>query len=151
MCHFRGIFEGSYYRRTKESYSPEFSWLFEGIETEKIGDFGLSGGGAAGYELDRVDTRLGTPENAVVIARSENHGESYVIMPEEQMTHTYNWTGQNEKDLIRADMTYFDTPSGGSVFSTGSILFCGSLPCNNFDNNISSLLENVLEKFLKLD
>ena len=45
-------------------------------------------------------------------------------------------------------MVYYETPSGGAVFSTGSITFCGSLPWNNFDNNISTLLENVLRHFL---
>lgn len=37
--------------------------------------------------------------------------------------------------------------SGGSVgfvFSTGSITFCGSLPWNNFNNNIATMLENVV-------
>ena len=38
-------------------------------------DFGLSGGGAAGFELDRADQDLGTPDNAVVLARSENHNK----------------------------------------------------------------------------
>ena len=46
-------------------------------------------------------------------------------------------------------MTYFDTPSGGAVFSTGSITFCGSLPFNNFDNNVSTLLANVFNRFLQ--
>jgi len=43
---------------------------------------------------------------------------------------------------------YFDTPSGGAVFSTGSITFCGSLPHNNFDNNVSRLMKNIFDRFL---
>jgi N,N-dimethylformamidase len=35
-------------------------------------------------------------------------------------------------------------PGGGSVFSTGSITFCGSLPWNDFDNDVSRLLLNVM-------
>ena len=46
-------------------------------------------------------------------------------------------------------MVYFEVPGGGSVFSTGSITFCGSLPWNNFENNISKLLENVIKKSIK--
>jgi N,N-dimethylformamidase len=46
-------------------------------------------------------------------------------------------------------MTYFETPSGGAVFSTGSITFCGSLPFNDFNNNISTLLSNVFNRFLQ--
>jgi len=43
-------------------------------------------------------------------------------------------------------MVYFNVPGGGSVFSTGSITFCGSLPWNNFKNNVSRLLENIIKK-----
>ena len=46
-------------------------------------------------------------------------------------------------------MTFFETADGkGAVFSTGSITFCGSLPSNGYDNNISRLLANVLDRFL---
>ena len=41
-------------------------------------------------------------------------------------------------------MVYVKTPSGGEVFAVGSITFCGSLPWNNFDNNVSRLLRNVV-------
>ena len=144
----QGKFEGSYYRRTPESKDPQVSWLFDGIEDEILGDFGLSGGGAAGFELDRADTRLGTPDDVWVVARSENHQSSFVLVPEELLTHITNWPGEEEEKLIRADMVYFQTPQGGAVFSTGSITFCGSLPWNNFENNISRLLSNVLNRFL---
>ena len=69
-------------------------------------------------------------------------------MPEELLTHVSTTTGEPPKDLIRAEMAYFETPSGGAVFSTGSITFCGSLPSRNFDNNISRLLLNVARRFL---
>jgi N,N-dimethylformamidase len=140
----QGRFFGSYYRRTPESYDERFSWMFDGISDELIGDFGFSGGGAAGFELDRYDRYLGSPQNAVVVASSENHNDTFVLVPEEQLTHITNWPGVPNEELIRADMVYFDTPSGGAVFSTGSITFCGSLPHNNFDNNISRLMKNIL-------
>ena len=44
-------------------------------------------------------------------------------------------------------MVYFQVPGGGSVFSVGSITFCGSLPHNKFSNDISRILENVVKKF----
>jgi len=44
-------------------------------------------------------------------------------------------------------MVYFQVPGGGSVFSVGSITFCGSLPHNQFINNISRILENIVERF----
>lgn len=52
------------------------------------------------------------------------------------------------KDLIRADIAFFETPTGGAVFSTGSITYCGSLLSNGGDNDISRLTKNVLLKFL---
>ena len=145
----QGTFLGSYFRRTPESHDPKVSWIFEGIEEEILGDFGLSGSGAAGYELDRADPALGSPEELIVVARSEKHAESYMVVPEEVLSHVMTVTGESHDALIRADMGYFETPSGGAVFSTGSITFCGSLPSNGFDNNISRLLLNVVRRFLE--
>ncbi len=68
----QGNFEATYYRRLPASYDPAVSWIFEGVEGEVFGDYGLSGGGAAGFELDRADISLGTPSDAIVLARSEN-------------------------------------------------------------------------------
>ncbi len=143
----QGEFEGSYYVRRPMSRSPRFAWAFDGIEDDRIGDFGLSGGGAAGFELDRADTRLGTPEQATVLARSEGHGKSFVLVPEEHLTHQSTWAGEDERDLIRAEIVFFDTGNGGAVFSVGSITFCGSLAHNGYDNSVSKLLENVIKRF----
>ncbi len=146
----QGEFMGSYYERTiAEETPPSATWVFDGIEENILGDFGLSGGGAAGFELDRVDTRLGSPENIEVLASSVGHDESFIVVPEEQLTHITNWPGEPEDRLLRADMVYFTVEGGGEVFATGSITFCGSLPHNNFENNISRLLENVFNRFLR--
>jgi N,N-dimethylformamidase len=48
-------------------------------------------------------------------------------------------------------MIYFDVPGGGSVFATGSITFCGSLPWNNYNNNVSTILHNVISHKLNDD
>ena len=143
----QGQFEGSAYRRHEASYDEEFQWLFNGIADDILGDFGLSGGGAAGFELDRADVRLGTPGSATVLASSFDRGKTFVLVPEEQLTHITTWSGEPIEDLLRADMVYFETESGGRVFSTGSITFCGSLPHNNFDNNVSQLIANVIGEF----
>ncbi len=144
----QGQFEGSYYRRKVEKNDPEVGWIFSGVENEIIGDFGLSGGGAAGFELDRADPRLGTPDEVRILASSEGHGESFVLVPEEQLTHITNWPNEPQEKLLRADMVFFEVPGGGAVFSTGSITFCGSLPWNDFDNEVSTLLGNVFDRFL---
>ncbi|WP_202913095.1 N,N-dimethylformamidase beta subunit family domain-containing protein [Acuticoccus sediminis] len=143
----QGLFEGSYYRRTEASYHPAVAWVFDGVDEEKIGDYGFSGGGAAGFELDRADHELGTPDNAVILARSEAHSDSFVVVPEELLSHLRTVTGEPPRDLVRAEMVLMPTPGGGQVFSTGSITFCGSLPWNDFDNGVARILQNVLARF----
>jgi N,N-dimethylformamidase len=147
----QGVFVGSYYDRVTGADAPPSSvWIFSGIDDNKIGNFGLSGGGAAGFELDRVDYRLGSPEQVEIVASSKGHHEKdFVLTPEDLLTHITNWPGEPVDQLLRADMVYFQLPSGGEVFSTGSITFCGSLPHNNFDNNVSALLANVVDRFLR--
>jgi N,N-dimethylformamidase len=145
----QGLFEGSYYRRMPDAADPRAAWIFEGIDDEIIGDFGLSGGGAAGFELDRADFALGTPSNALILARSEAHQSHFVTVPEELLTHVTTVTGERPKALIRAEIVYFETTAGGAVFSTGSITFCGSLSHDNYDNNVSRMLENVLRRFTR--
>ena len=146
----QGNFVGSYYRRSEDALSSRAAWILDGVSDEKIGDFGLSGHGAAGFELDRADHRLGTPAHAIVLARSEGHKPEapWVLVPEEQLTHLVTWALEPAPKLIRADMTFFEAPGNGAVFSTGSITFGGSLPYNNFDNNCSRILQNVLDRFL---
>ena len=61
---------------------------------------------------------------------------------------TYPGTGGTENDWVRADMVYFETPNGGGVFSTSSIAWAGSLSHNNYDNNVSKITGNVLDRFV---
>ncbi len=144
----QGQFEGSYYRRTADSRSPDLAWVFDGVDDEVLGDFGYSGNGAAGFELDRADPRLGSPESIRVLASSERHGDSFVVVYEDQLSHVSTWPQQPPEKLLRADMVWFAVPGGGQVFATGSITFCGSLPWNGYDNNVSRILSNVMDRFL---
>jgi N,N-dimethylformamidase len=147
----QGNFVGSHYRQLPKARSSRAAWILDGIsDNELIGGFGLSGHGAAGFELDRADKRLGTPSHAVVLASSEGHEPEapWVLVPEEQLTHITTWAGKPATELIRADLTFFETPNNGAVFSTGSITFCGSLLHNKGDNNVSRLIRNVLDRFL---
>jgi len=140
----QGTFVGDPYQRLCKDTS--YNWVFDGIDDDVLGDFGFSGNGAAGFELDRMDYRIGTPENTVLLARSITQDDDFMLVPEEQLTHLTNLSGGTEAQAKHADMIYIEYPGGGSVFSTGSITFCGSLPWNNYDNNISRLLENVLSR-----
>jgi len=148
----QGIFVGMPYNRI--CHDPEFDWVFDGIEGNTLGDFGFSGNGAAGFELDRTDTALSYGLNLAegttitVLAHSYDTANDFMLVPEEQLTHLTNLSGGPEVQAKRADMVYFATEGGGKVFSVGSITFCGSLPWNNFDNNISRLLSNVLSHLM---
>ena len=146
----QGNFVGSHYRINPAARAnPAVSWILEGVSAETVGGEGYCGHGAAGFELDRVDRRQGSPAGAVVIATSENHPPEapWVLVPEEQLTHITTITGESHKALIRADMCWFACPGGGEVFSTGSITFCGALPVNGGDNDVSRILDNVLRRF----
>jgi N,N-dimethylformamidase len=143
----QGAFEGTHYRRQPASYEPRFTWMFDGIGEDVLGDYGLSGGGAAGFELDRADPMLGTPDGTVILARSENRLPSFFTVLEERLSDLITINGEPIEELSRAEIVYFDTPSGGAVFSVGSITFCGSLWRNGFEGPIARLLENVVRRF----
>jgi len=136
------------FRRMPDSYHRTASWMMEGIEGEIIGDFGLAHGGAAGLELDRYDLKLGTPPHTKIVASSGGHTDTYVLVTEE-LLYAYQGLVGSQDYRIRADITYFTAPNDGAVLSTGSIAFGQALPVNNFDNNVSRLLRNVLDAFAR--
>jgi len=140
-----GFDRSSYYRRLPASHDPRAAFVFEGVDDEVLGDFGLIGGGAAGLELDRTDPALGTPPNTLILARSEGHTANYLQTVEELLI---NYVNQTEISPVFGEMTLFETASGGAVFSTGSIAWAGSLSYNNYDNNIARVSGNVLRRFL---
>ncbi|WP_043364061.1 N,N-dimethylformamidase beta subunit family domain-containing protein [Belnapia sp. F-4-1] len=141
----QGAFEGAWYRRL--AVPERLAWVFDGVEEEVLGDFGLSGGGAAGFELDRADPLLGTPPGTVILARSEGHQPHFVTVPEELLGRITTVNGEPAPRLVRAEIVYGETAGGGAFFSTGSITFGGSLSHNGYANPISRMLENVLRRF----
>jgi N,N-dimethylformamidase len=142
-----GFDRGSYYRRTAGSFDPRARFIFEGVgEDELIGNFGLQGGGAAGVEIDHADPQLGTPAHALVLASSEAHTESYRLVNEEVSIMVPNVTAPSNP-RIAADLVFFETVGGGSVFATGSIGWAGALSHNGYDNNVSRITANVLKRF----
>ncbi|UTD26270.1 LamG domain-containing protein [Bradyrhizobium sp. WD16] len=136
------------FRRMPDSWHRRAGWMFEGIEGEIIGDFGLAQGAAGGLELDRYDLTLGTPPHALIVASSGGHSDNYQTVVEEVL-YPYPGLSGSHDYRVRADMVYFTTPEHGAVFSTGSIAFSQSLPFNDFDNNVSRLLANVVSAFAK--
>ncbi|MDA0747359.1 MAG: hypothetical protein O2954_12630 [bacterium] len=119
-------------------------WIFDGLDLKNgdlIGQEGINGGPASGWEADQV--REGwSPENLVVLARGIN-AEDY-MMPGESAVYpdpNYEWDGKGG-----AHMTYYDHSGGGGVFSVGSIAFGGSLVV---DKPLQGVVRNVLDRYLQ--
>lgn len=137
------------YELTAAARDPRVNFMFEGIDNtpgRKFGAFGLSGGGAAGLEIDRADFALGTPPHALVLGSSKSHTDIYLLTPEEMLDPTPDISG-TQNDAIRANLVFFETGKGGAVFSTGSIAWAGAMAWNHYDNEVSRLMRNVMARF----
>jgi N,N-dimethylformamidase len=137
---------GTYYRRQADSHESAVEFVFEGVDAEKIGDFGLVSGGAAGQEVDRYDTALGAPKHAYLLASSEGH-TVYQKRVVEEIGFPDRYLDGTMDPLVRADMVYYPTSNGGGVFSTGSMAWSGSLAHDEYKNDVSKITENVLDRF----
>ncbi|MCC6511274.1 MAG: carboxypeptidase regulatory-like domain-containing protein [Pirellulaceae bacterium] len=101
-------------------------WVFDGTGLATGDIFGEHSlhrrcpGGASGHETDKISPS--SPKNVHRLAKGMNIDDG------------------------GADMVIFDTPSGGGVFSVGSINYCASLP---IDPHVSQLTKNVLNRWLE--
>lgn len=102
-------------------------WVFAGTRLRNTQTFGHNTlhkrcpGGASGHETDKLSPQNSPPET-VRLARGLN------------------------PDNGGADLTIYELPSGGSVFSTGSITWCAALLV---DEPVSQITSNVIRRFLK--
>lgn len=142
-----GLDVATHFEQMADARDQRLAWMFDGIKPdEKIGDFGLVGGGAAGLEIDRYDLLQGSPPNAYVVASSYGHSPNWGLVPEEQY---FVHSGMNgpEHPSVRGDIVYFSTKNGGAMFSAPSMTWCASLSWNYYDNNVATLTANVLDRF----
>jgi N,N-dimethylformamidase len=101
-------------------------WIFAGTGLRPGDLFGTRtlheryGHGASGHETDK--TSASSPRNIVLLARGLN------------------------PDQGGAHLTYFETPSGGAVFSAGSITYPAALLC---DPPLSVITSNVIRRLLR--
>lgn len=144
----QGFDECHPYRRMPDSYHKSVAWIFDGVEGEVFGDFGLALGGAAGLETERYDLELGTPPHTKLLASSTSWSDNYASVHEDILFNHPGTLG-TQSSSVRADMTYFTTANDGAVFSTGSIAWISALPCFGFDNSCSRVMTNVLDAFIK--
>ncbi len=99
-------------------------WCFSGTDLGRGDLFGTESlhqrvpGGASGHETDKMSPS--SPENTELLAKGLNPDDG------------------------GADMIYYNTPSGGEVFSVGSICWNASIVV---DKNVSAITANVLRRF----
>lgn len=146
----QGDYTGHPYRFAPGILDPRVAFLREGLEDAAVpgaefGERGLMGGGAAGHELDRADTRLGTPPHALVVATAIVREKSYAPVNEERYDHTL-WPRSHE-EVMRSDVTFFEAPNGGAVLSVGSMNFIGALPVDGYANTAARLVLNAVRRF----
>lgn len=139
----QGFDSSGWYRRLSDSWDPRAEFIFADLDVETFGEVGREGG-AAGKEIDRYDRLLGSPVDTLCLATSEGLSESYLRTVEE-IHFLVSGTSAAIDPQVRADMTYFVNESGGAVFSTGSIAWCGSL---GVDPIVSRITNNVLQRFV---
>src|SRR5262249_40560592 len=100
-------------------------WAFEGTALKDGDLFGQASlhrrcpGGASGHETDKVSPS--SPGNVVRLAKGTNIDEG------------------------GAELTYYARPSGGAVFSAGSIAWPSAILV---DDRVSRITANVLKRFL---
>jgi N,N-dimethylformamidase len=126
---------------------PRVAFMTAGLETApgtSFGTAGYMGGGAAGFELDSVNAKYGTPPHALVVAKGIVIHPDYSWVNEDMLVHRHPLAQQ---DWSCADMTFFETHSGGAVFSVGSMTYVGSLMVNGGDTALGRLTANVVRRF----
>ena len=110
----QGDYSGFPYTFLDGILDPRVAFMREGMEgkTEPgsiLGERGLMGGGAAGHELDRADTSLGTPPHAIIVGRAVLDDPIYQPVNEERYDHT--WPAPREDCQIGVKPV-FKSPSG---------------------------------------
>lgn len=146
-----GMDRSEAFERMPDSFHKRVAWIFEGIgDEELIGTFGLALGGAAGVELDRYDLALGTPPHTMLLASSGGHTDNYPLVSEE-ISYAFPGRGGTQDPQVRGDMIYFTTANNGAVFAAGSIAWSQALPCHGGENNVGTVMRNLLDAFVKDD
>ena len=118
----RGIMTAAPYRVVEGGH-----WVFADTGLRAGDPFGCQvaaharPGGASGHETDKISQS--SPKNVRLLAK-----------------------GLNPDDGGAAEMAIFETPSGGAVFSVGSICWPSCLPV---DEQVTRITANVLLRFLQ--
>lgn len=146
----QGIGPNRAYRRTPAGRDERYAFVFEGLDPdEPIGAHPalVNDWGAAGFEIDRADPGVGSPEWTTVLATATGFSDLYQHVIEEALESDSRQGGSVHPD-VRADMVLVEHPNGGAVFSPGSIAWCSGLSHDRYDNSVARVTGNVLRRFL---
>ena len=132
----------TYYKVLPDSKNPRAAFIFAGVKSGIVGDYGTHFGGAAGDEFDRLDYDAGTPRHALHLAKSEGTPIPVWASPQRAAEMQAEYADRSYASII-----FFETPSGGAVFSVGSMAYIGALNHKGFDNDIARITTNVLKRF----
>ena len=96
--------------------------------------------------MDRIDYALGSPPNTMLIGSSIGHSANAMLVPED-IYFAHPGTNGEEDPLVRGDLVFASSTNGGAVFSVSSMAWCGSLSHNGYNNNVSTITLNVINRF----
>ena len=139
----QGFERATHYRRRADD--PEVAWVFDGVPGSTFGHEGLLGGGASGWEIDRLDHELGTPRGTWWLASSEHHDPSMLRTKEELLSYVAPFADAKARsDVVLAPV------GDGDVFSVGSMTWIGSLHGARLGiaTDVARITANVLHRFL---
>jgi len=146
------VFAGSSsYTKTEQAKDPRASWIFDGTtEGDVFGAYGIDRvrGGAGGFEVDAINFSKGTPRNILVLAEAPDYPGTVEDVLLHQLPLSVVYHPSEGEPITKAHMTFFETPEGGAVFTTGSIVWMGSTLETNYDNDVAIITKNVIDRFL---
>ncbi|MEZ5929822.1 MAG: DUF6605 domain-containing protein [Parvularculaceae bacterium] len=93
--------------------------------------------------------KKGTPAHALVLASAGGYSDPLSGRRWKNVFPFVPYQSGMFNPNIRADMVFFETPNDGAVFNVGAVSFCTGLSYNNYDNNVSRILENVVRRFAR--
>ena len=133
--------------RVAVSLPPECDFVFEGIDRDDaIGDSGHIMGGAGSFEIDRHFGDGSEPPSTVVLASASGYNDAHysrTLSREDMNVEPYG-----RPDPIRCDIALYTTNTGGAVFSASAIGWSGGLAIDGYDNAVSTITRNVLNRLL---
>ena len=126
----QGNFVGSHYRVKPEARASRAAWILDGIERRddrRLRPFGAWRGRLRARPRRQAARHAGARHRARGV-RGPRAGGALGAGAGGDADAPDDDARASRPTLIRADLTFFETPNNGAVFSTGSITFCGSLP-----------------------